>query len=729
MANSAHVYKSKSGNYNVSFHHPICREGSIGKKIHRSLKVSDDAKAEVLRHQLDELLTIAAETPTLLPTRSAAEQKYDPVVVGSFYDCMTPEPIDYMALREKAMPLPSRELTPHVLVAGATGVGKSRFVQQLLQTTLLNFPMRGAGRTTVSDTEIIAGDFDFSAVITFFAENEVRQIVRENILEACSFAQGEADRSKIASKLLVDADKRFRFGFVLGDWSEGEKELPDDEDDLIDEEDSIIDVAANIHSLRWQKLSSCVDQIISMTAVALEKAAQLYPEKDNNDVDDWLQLVDQEQVDALAEEFLGELERRLCIATGASSWPVMHRVAETEDKTEFFSKLQRFYQNNRKLFGMLVTPLVQGIRVRGRFPPPEWAAENLQSWVLLDGQGVGHEQMQTTNLDRTIPPELAKKFSGADIICLIDRAVPAMTGDAPVLLEHLLIRGYLERLLLIFTHFEAVNAPDLDTSGKKAKVLEGLNNTIQSIVLPKAQRIQLERNAQSQSYFLSKLNLPSTKLTNSTRATIKAICDRIAYKTAKAQIRDVRPVYNEYEIANIVSKEIHAYRQDWSESSLSRFNYKIIEALANWIGNAYSDGYPKRRLYPGQNLSERLVSGISIHLDQPIVWEPSAPSDEEQSAILNAIRSKVGDGIDQYCKRMLVQDPRTAQWLPAYQKIFGPGTKRRRARTVARILEDQAQLPDEGLGKFTKDIWQIVEDAIVEVCFPPAPEATSAKVA
>jgi hypothetical protein len=56
--------------------------------------------------------------------------------------------------------------------------------------------------------------------------------------------------------------------------------------------------------------------------------------------------------------------------------------------------------------------------------------------------------------------------------------------------------------------------------------------------------------------------------------------------------------------------------------------------------------------------------------------------------------------------------------LPAYQDIFGPGTKRRRAKTVARILEDQAQLPDEGLGKFTKDIWQIVEEAIVEVCSP-----------
>jgi len=63
-----------------------------------------------------------------------------------------------------------------------------------------------------------------------------------------------------------------------------------------------------------------------------------------------------------------------------------------------------------------------------------------------------------------------------------------------------------------------------------------------------------------------------------------------------------------------------------------------------------------------------------------------------------------------------VRDPRTGHWLPAYQNINGPGTKVRRARIVARILEDRAQLPDEGLGEFTKDVWQIVQDAIDHTC-------------
>src|SRR5580704_939353 len=130
MANTAHVYKSKAGNWNISFHHPICREGSIGKKIHRSLKVSEEAEARSRQAQMNELLRIA-ETPSLLPTRShvVAEQKHARVVIDAFFDCMAPEPVDYLALREQAMPLPvvsgTKGVVPHVLVVGPTGAGKS----------------------------------------------------------------------------------------------------------------------------------------------------------------------------------------------------------------------------------------------------------------------------------------------------------------------------------------------------------------------------------------------------------------------------------------------------------------------------------------------------------------------------------------------------------------------------------------------------------------------------
>ena len=283
----------------------------------------------------------------------------------------------------------------------------------------------------------------------------------------------------------------------------------------------------------------------------------------------WPQYIDQGQLDALTEEILEELEKRLCAATGQASWPVLHRIADTADKAEFFRRLRPFYQNNRKLFGTLVTPLVQGIRVRGRFAPPTWAAKKVPTWVLLDGQGVGHEQGGATKINRTVPPELAKKFSGADLICLVDRAVPAMTGDAPILLENLIVRGHQDRLALIFTHFENVAAPDLDRAGRKAKVLEGLSNAIQSIAsLPKAQRVLLERTAESKTYFLARLDQPEVKY-KFTQAEMKRICDHFKRSAGEPEIPKFRPLYNEYQIANVLRREIEAYRQDWSEGGAS----------------------------------------------------------------------------------------------------------------------------------------------------------------
>jgi len=726
MANTAHIYKSKSGNWNVSFHHPICREGSIGKKIHRSLKVSDESEAEALRAEMNELLALG-ETPSLLPTRShvIAEGKYAPAVIGAFFDCLTPEPVDYLALREREMPLPPKKRkhgkVPRVLVVGPTGAGKSRFIQHVLHTTRENFPMRGAGRTTVADTETIVDDIDYSAVVTFYSEGEIREIIKENITEACAFAHGEnVDKAKIALKLLVDSDKRFHFNHMLG-AKVGNPATVDDEDQFDDEEQESEADLDDSEAIPWTKLESCVAQVLSMTKLARETArAELQPvtEQDEMVVEEyWPQYINEDQLDVLTEEILEELEQRLCAATGQSSWPVIHRVADTANKADFFRRLRPFYQNSRKLFGALVTPLVQGIRVRGRFGPSSQATTKQPTWVLLDGQGVGHEQGGATRINRTVPPELAMKFSGADLICLVDRSVPAMTGDAPILLENLIARGHQDRLAFIFTHFENVAAPDLDWAGRKAKVLEGLSNAIQAIgSLPKAQRVLLERTAESKAYFLARLDQPELKL-RSTKAEMKRICEHFERSVGETEIPRLQPLFNEYRIANVLRSEIEAYRHDWSEAELSSYHWKTMEALTNWIGHAYSDGYPKRNLYPGQDLSQRLVAAVSIELESPTEWKPTKPENaDEESRILNAIRNKVGDRIDAYCRQTLVRDPRIGFWLPAYENILGPGTKVIRARTVARILEDRAQLPNEGVGEFTKDIWHIVEETIAEVC-------------
>ena len=56
------------------------------------------------------------------------------------------------------------------------------------------------------------------------------------------------------------------------------------------------------------------------------------------------------------------------------------------------------------------------------------------------------------------------------------------------------------------------------------------------------------------------------------------------------------PIYNKFQLAKVIDEALLTYRKDWSADELQRYQYKIIEALTNWVGNALRDGYPKRNL-------------------------------------------------------------------------------------------------------------------------------------
>ena len=123
---------------------------------------------------------------------------------------------------------------------------------------------------------------------------------------------------------------------------------------------------------------------------------------------------------------------------------------------------------------------------------------------------------------------------------------------------------------MIFTHFEDVAAPDLNSAGRKTKVLEGLSNAIQAIVsLPKAQRVLLERTAESKAHFLAHMDQPEVKL-RSTQLEMKRICEHFERSIGETEPPKFRPLFNEYAIADVLRREIEAYRRDWSEADIAR---------------------------------------------------------------------------------------------------------------------------------------------------------------
>ena len=83
--------------------------------------------------------------------------------------------------------------------------------------------------------------------------------MRENILEACAFAhRAKDDKAKIASKLLIDSDKRFRSNFILGETAR-EFEDPDDDYESEDQEQEFdLDREDNPTVMHWARLDFCV---------------------------------------------------------------------------------------------------------------------------------------------------------------------------------------------------------------------------------------------------------------------------------------------------------------------------------------------------------------------------------------------------------------------------------------------------------------------------------------
>src|SRR4029077_12756527 len=95
-------------------------------------------------------------------------------------------------------------------------------------------------------------------------------------------------------------------------------------------------------------------------------------------------------VDSLVEE----IEKRFdMLRIGAfeknrQGWPVSWRY-ETTERAAFVSAVTRLSSNYAPLFGTLLTPLVNGIRVAGPFAPA-WQHDETVRLVVVDGEGLGH---------------------------------------------------------------------------------------------------------------------------------------------------------------------------------------------------------------------------------------------------------------------------------------------------------------------------------------------------
>lgn len=217
----------------VEFRHPGRPDanGKFGKKMRKGLGTSDEAQAQRWVGQLNELL--ANEALHSAGARGEAEKLYDPQVLEIFYSEIEPRAQDSRPLRDKLLPLPSREDGyAKVVMLGVPGAGKTTLVRQCIGTHPKQeaFPSTSLNRTTTFPTELVLGFEKFEAIVTFMSEHETRFEIEECVSAAVVDAVG-GDMQQVARTLLEKSDMRFRLKYMLGDLSEGS----DDADPYADE--------------------------------------------------------------------------------------------------------------------------------------------------------------------------------------------------------------------------------------------------------------------------------------------------------------------------------------------------------------------------------------------------------------------------------------------------------------------------------------------------------------
>jgi hypothetical protein len=728
--------------WSVIFRHPAridLATGKTGRRVRRGLGTSDDNEASLLVDQLNQLLS----TPDLweVTARPGASGRFDARVVDIFYEGMEVTEVDFADLREKLLPLPGADDGYRtVLFLGTTGAGKTTVVRQILGTdpAAERFPSTSTAKTTVADTELITTeDGTYRAVVTFVPRDEVIDYLTENVSEAALAAFRGRPDDEIRRRLLDHVNQRFRFSYVLGRAVEQKEDLDlaDDDDEEIGDIDpadyGVVDLTATnvvvAHAI--EAVKAVVFRHAKEIAEALseddEDDERVLDELIEEDLDSELRQSDEfhEIVDALIDEIekrfgtleAGELRRN------RQGWPTTWSW-ESDDRVAFIKMVTRFSSNFAPLFGRLLTPLVNGIRVSGPFQP-EWSSEPVRL-VLVDGEGLGHTPKSVAALSTHV----ATQLQDVDAVLLVDNAAQPMQAAPVAALKGIAVSGNASKLHVVFTHFDQVKGDNLPTFGDREQhVLASVENVLKAIgdeLGPAAERV-LQRRIDVARFFVGGIHEPlNPKKRTGSRAIeqLDALLDVLAHPEHAAETGPSRPVFNRMNLSLAVMEAAKTFHAKWRgllgldyNPDAPKEHWTRVKALSRRLAEGWADEYDS--LKPVADMRYQLQMQVYLMLQRPERWSGGEPSDDEKQATLDALSNAVTNRLVELTKRRLRDEVR-AGWQEAYLQK-GKGSTFERAKIIASEVYDRgapiptvSASPDQN--RFLRDVAGAVDEVVTQ---------------
>ncbi|MFD5258715.1 hypothetical protein ACFWM5_38625 [Streptomyces bobili] len=729
--------------WSVIFRHPARLDpstGRPGRRVRRGLGTSDDAEADALVEQLNEIL----RTPSLWEplARHKAIGLFDSRVVDVFYEGLEAARTDFRSIRDDLLALPTAaDGYKHVLLLGTTGAGKTTVVRQLLGTDPENerFPSTSTAKTTVADTEIaLTENGPYRAAVTFAGREEVIDHLTENVSAAAlAIFQGKSDEDAMR-RLLDHVNQRFRFSYVLGrpalSSEDEDDDMPEDEDDPDDDamalDTSDLDVIEP--STTAAKLAQAVSNLRSLVEKqAVSARAELQAtEEDERVLEEILEealdteLRQLEEFHGIVDDLLHEVELRFSLLTDGElrrtrqGWPLSWTLA-TGDRSTFLKTVMRFSSNYAPLFGRLLTPLVNGIRVAGPFTPT-WA-EKSERLVLIDVEGLGHTPKSAASLSTG----LAKRLDEVDAILIVDNATAPMQTAPVAALKSIAISGNSSKLHFLFTHFDHMKADNLPRfSDRERHVLASAENVLKAIgeeLGPAAERgirLQLERRC----YFAGGMHEPLKPTKKDARRAIEQLRSLSSALSAEEKLPSTgpaTPVFDRMNLSLAVTEAARNFHRRWRgllgleyNAAAPKEHWTRVKALTRRLGEGWGDEYDS--LKPVADLRTALQVQIFLMLQRPVRWEEGEPTEEERQAAIDEITSSVTGKLYTLTTQRLKEDVQNA-WLDAYRQQ-GVGSTFTRSRIIdAEVFGRGAPIPTVAASPDQNSFLKAVANTVTEV--------------
>ena len=728
--------------YSIIFRHPVRKDpntGKPGRRVRAGLGTKDETEAGQLVNQMNELL--ANSDFWTIGAQATARGRFDTRIVDIFFHDIVPQPTDFMSVREQVIPIPSSDGSDYrsALLLGTTGAGKTTVLRQIIGTHPIKerFPSTSTAKTTVADTEIIVAEGDYHAVITFMERDEVRDYLGECISKAVLTAyQGKSD-SDVLRSLLQHVDQRMRFNYVLGNGPISEDDLDDEDKDDLDEalDSSKSELAPEapegINLDRTNELlirgTRRAREIANRQGAKLQAELDATAESDQQVVDELFEeeldrlLKQDEEYHTIADELMDEIELRFSPLTSGSlrktrqGWPVSWEFSSV-DRNTFIKEMLRFSSNHAPLFGTLLTPLVNGVRVKGPFFPV-WAGDSRQSIVIVDGEGLGH----TPDSSSSLSTSLLRRIDMVNAVILVDNAAQPMQAAPVAALRSLIRTGNVKKLLMCFTHFDEVKGDNLPTfSAKRDHVLASAENVMTRLgedLGPNAERA-LRARLDKQCYFLGGIDkILDAKKKRGKRSIeqMKALLAAVDLIVKRPAPVAARPVYDRMNLTLAIRKAAAQFRQTWRprlglEPGAHKEHWTRVKALSRRLANGWSDQYDNLR--PVSDLHKQLGELIYVTIQKPIRWEGNEPDEDSKQQTYDDFSSTLtGQLLELATRRVRIE--RADEWQEALNQS-GKGSTFVRAEIIAKDIYDKAApvpdlTPSPDQNKFLHEVLALVE--------------------